>query len=305
MDDHDGALYGIGEIAERTGMSVRTIRFWSDAGVVPPTTRSPAEHRRYDAAALARLELVATLRSLGLGLDAIRRVLEDQTTVAEVAAVHARALDAEIVALRLRRAVLVVIATRGSTNEEMKTVNDLARLSATERQRLVDDFVTEAFGEGPDQSGIAERMRQATPALPDDPTPEQVDAWIEVAELVQDSDFRARVRQMAQAGARQAADRPFDHEAGKAFTVAVSKHAGAALAAGVDPASADAEALVDRILPDTDRAKRAALADQLATFTDSRVDRYWQLVGIINGWPRFPSPAPAFQWLIDSLRAHS
>jgi hypothetical protein len=44
--------------------------------------------------------------------------------------VHASALDAQIRVLRLRRAVLRVLAARGSDIEEAKQMNDLARLSA-------------------------------------------------------------------------------------------------------------------------------------------------------------------------------
>ncbi len=92
MDADESPLLGIGVVARLSGMPVRTVRFWADAGIVPATRRSPADHRLYDRAALARLELVATLRSLGLGHGDIRGVLEGSTTVAEVAAVHARAL---------------------------------------------------------------------------------------------------------------------------------------------------------------------------------------------------------------------
>lgn len=38
----DPTLLTIGELAKRTGLSVRTVRFYSDAGVVPPSHRSPA-----------------------------------------------------------------------------------------------------------------------------------------------------------------------------------------------------------------------------------------------------------------------
>ncbi|MFJ9911031.1 MerR family DNA-binding protein [Actinacidiphila glaucinigra] len=45
---------------------------------------------------MARLELIRTLRDLGLGLEDVRRVLErETTTVAAVAAVHVEALDAQ------------------------------------------------------------------------------------------------------------------------------------------------------------------------------------------------------------------
>jgi hypothetical protein len=183
-------------------------------------------------------------------------------------------------------------------------LDDLARLTASERQQLVDDFVTDSFGSGHDPSGIGERMRQVTPALPDDPTAEQLRAWVEVARLLQDPSFRARVREMAVAGAREAGSQPFDREQGKAFATTVSRHAGAALAAGIDPASPEAEEIIRRILPDATAARRAELARQLVTFTDARVERYWQLVAVINGWTPIPPTTPAFHWLIAALRAH-
>jgi hypothetical protein len=43
---------------------------------------------------------------------------------------------------------------------------------------------------------LRDRMRTFSIELPDDPTPEQVDAWIELAELVVDPGFRARMRTM-------------------------------------------------------------------------------------------------------------
>ena len=59
-------LYSIGELARRTGLTVKAIRFYSDRGIVPPTGRSPAGYRLYGIGAAARLDLVRTLRDLGL-----------------------------------------------------------------------------------------------------------------------------------------------------------------------------------------------------------------------------------------------
>jgi hypothetical protein len=39
-------LYSIGDLARRTGLTVKTIRFYSDSGIVAPTGRSPAGYRR-------------------------------------------------------------------------------------------------------------------------------------------------------------------------------------------------------------------------------------------------------------------
>src|SRR5579875_725562 len=100
--DGDSARYTIGQLARRTALPVRTVRFYSDLGLVPPAARSGAGYRLYGVEAIARLDLVRTLRELGFGLDTIRRVLERRVDLAEIAAVHGQALDAQIRALTLR-----------------------------------------------------------------------------------------------------------------------------------------------------------------------------------------------------------
>jgi DNA-binding transcriptional MerR regulator len=193
MDDDGRALLTIGQLARRTGLPVRTIRFWSDIGAVPPAGRTPGGYRLYDAASVARLELVRTLRELGVGLEDIRDVLAKQTTMAQVAATHVVALDTQIRTLRLNRAVLVTVAKRGSNSEELALMNKLARLSTQQRKQLIDDFLDEVLGEV-DTMGVMDHLRQAIPELPEDPTPEQVDAWVEPAELVHEPGFRRGVR---------------------------------------------------------------------------------------------------------------
>ncbi|WP_084536245.1 MerR family transcriptional regulator [Nocardia yamanashiensis] len=64
----DDTLFTIRALAERTGLTVKTIRFYSDRGTVPPTTHSLAGYRLYDAESVTRLELVRTLRGLGVDL---------------------------------------------------------------------------------------------------------------------------------------------------------------------------------------------------------------------------------------------
>jgi DNA-binding transcriptional MerR regulator len=295
------ALFTIGELARRTGLSARTIRFWSDEGVVPATARSATGYRLYEVEAVARVDLVRTLRELGLDLDQVREVLERQTTLADVAAAHVRALDAEIRMLKVRRAVLRSVAQRRSSTEEMGIMHKMAKLSAAERQRIIDDFVDETFeGCRPDRPGasIAQGMRMLPSELPDDPTPEQVDAWVELAELVADEDFRASCRRMAVAGDTDPRPaQPFAHDQ----AIAAAQRA---VAGNVDPASAEARAILDGFLAaDMPAAERREWADRLDTFTDRRVGRYWELLGILNGWPPRPSSIPEMEWIIAALRA--
>jgi DNA-binding transcriptional MerR regulator len=303
-----GILYTIGELARRTGLSVKTIRFYSDVGVVPPTERSASGYRLYDLDALARLDLVRTLRDLGVDLATIRRVLAREISVPEVAAAHAGALDAQIRTLRLRRAVLRAVAKRGSSPQEMELMHKLAKLSDEERRRIIGDFIDETFGGLDADPKFVAMMRQAMPDLPDDPAPEQVEAWVELAELVQDAGFRASVRRMAEYQAAQRTDGEEQGPPGRLTTV-VRDRIESALAAGVDPTSAEAEPVVDDVAAEYARAFgrsdgpefRRWLSDRLKVGTDPRAERYWQLLAIINGWPAQPSLMPVFDWLRRAL----
>jgi hypothetical protein len=218
-------------------------------------------------------------------------------------------LDVQIRALRLRRAVLTTVASNGHTIEETMIMSKLSQLSARERQQIIDDFVDGVFaGTDPDApgAGIARGMRQLPADLPDDPSPEQVSAWVELAEMVADESFRERARSMALAGQNAAAPSARNQAPGPAQPdyQEVIQHAGQAVAAGVDPASPAGQAVLGRIVaPGTPPAERTAILRQLETFTDARVERYWQLLAILRGQLVPPSAVPAFEWLIAALRA--
>jgi DNA-binding transcriptional MerR regulator len=311
----DRPLHTIGELARRSGVSVRTIRFYSDTGLVPPAGRSEAGYRLYDDDGVARLDLIGTLRALDIDLASTRRVLARELELADVLRAHAAALDAQIRVLRLRRAVLGSLVGRETNTKEIKLMHNLAQLTSDERQRIVDDFLDHIFdGLDVDPEFVA-RMRSARPALPDDPSPEQVDAWIELAGLVGDREFRARVRAMSERHAADASGRPAAVDAANAHRngARVAELAGGAAAAGTDPSSTAAEPIVAELVGAfaaangrTDDAEtRAWLAETIDTFADPRVDRYWELLGLINGWPARPSAAPAWAWLLAALRAGS
>ncbi|MGW0811023.1 MerR family transcriptional regulator [Nonomuraea sp. NPDC002799] len=299
-----GTLHTIGDLARRTGLTVKTIRFYADAGIVPPTGRSPAGYRLYDLGAVARLDLVRTLRDLGLDLPTIRRVVAGEITLSEVAAAHAEALATQIRTLRLRRAVLTAVARRGSTPEEMDLMHKLARLSEEERHRLIGDFLNAAFDGLHADPAFAGIIGSMTPELPDDPEPEQVEAWVELAELSQDPDFRAAVRGLADRHAADPAPLRPDPAA------LVRDLAGPAVAAGAGPLSPEAEPVVaavtaryarDRGRPDDDALRRALLA-RLEAVNDPRRERYLRLLAVVNGWPAPEPLTPALDWFIRALR---
>ncbi|MGW2933876.1 helix-turn-helix domain-containing protein [Streptomyces sp. NPDC001156] len=301
MIENGTGLFTIGELARATGLTVRTIRYWSDEGALPPLARSRGGYRLYDAASVARLELIRTLRELGLGLDDVRRVLGGETTVAEVAATHVAALDAQIRALRVTRAVLSTVARRGSSTEEMTLMNKLARLSAAERKRIMEEFVEEMLhGLDTVDPEIRERMRNTAADLPEDPTPEQVDAWVELAEMMQDPGFRARMRKAAEFNA---ADRGPDVPAGASmwFARRLVDLVGPARERGVAPEAPEADAVLRELLGNADRT---AVLERMETAFDERAARYRELLSVVKGQPA-PPHREEFAWVVAALRARA
>ncbi len=69
-DPNDDRLLRIGELARRTGLSVRALHHYDAIGLLVPSARTDAGHRRYTAEDVARLQQIASLRALGLPLDA-------------------------------------------------------------------------------------------------------------------------------------------------------------------------------------------------------------------------------------------
>jgi DNA-binding transcriptional MerR regulator len=293
----------IGELAKRTGLAVRTLRFYADAGVLPETSRSESGYRLFGSETVARAQLLRTLRELGVGLEDIRRVLAAEVSLPELADRHVRALDAQIRTLRLQRAVLRAVA-KSTDAEELQRMTDLTNLTAGERSRILEDYLEAAFGDN--RSPVAERIREGAPELPDDPTADQVAAWIELVELLRDPDYIAASRRMAERAHTEGAAHGGGHDAG----ATVAEHAQAAVRAGVAPDSSEALAVIERVeaLTPGGSGDRLRLAERLEAFTDRRVLRYWTLVGIVNGWPVPPATAPsvdAWEWYATALRAHA
>jgi DNA-binding transcriptional MerR regulator len=66
----------VGELARRTGLTVRTLHHYHEVGLVKPSAQTASGHRLYTSADVARLQQVLSLRQLGFSLDEIRDCLE-------------------------------------------------------------------------------------------------------------------------------------------------------------------------------------------------------------------------------------
>ncbi len=69
----------MGDLAKKTGLSVRTLHYYDEIGLLSPSSRTGAGHRLYSADDVLRLQQIRSLRSLGFGLEEIRECLEDST----------------------------------------------------------------------------------------------------------------------------------------------------------------------------------------------------------------------------------
>ena len=70
------------------------------------------------------------------------------------------------------------------------------------------------------------------------------------------------------------------------------------LALGLNEAAGYGGRIIDPAMPVSERLETAA---KVETFTDRRVERYWQLIGVLNDRPPLGRPWP-FEWLIAALR---
>lgn len=69
-------LLRVGELAKRTGLTVRTLHHYDDIGLLTPSTRSDAGYRLYRRQDIARLHRIQALRSLGMSLADIGTLLD-------------------------------------------------------------------------------------------------------------------------------------------------------------------------------------------------------------------------------------
>jgi MerR family transcriptional regulator, repressor of the yfmOP operon len=80
-----GQLLGIGAAAQRAGVSQRALRYYQQIGLLTPCGCTPGGLRRYSEDDLARVARIRQLQELlGLDLDAIARVLNDEDRMAQI-----------------------------------------------------------------------------------------------------------------------------------------------------------------------------------------------------------------------------
>lgn len=335
------ATFLIGEVARRTGLSVSAIRYYSDEGIVSPSGVTDGGHRLYDVEAIARLELLRTLRDLDAGLDQVRRVLAGTTTLRDHLVEHLGLIETRTAELQTKRAVLRALVRDGDPVGRSELLRKLVTMPDVERQQLIDDFWGEVAGDLSEET--VEQIRGARPVLPADPTAEQLDAWITLAELLRDDQFRSATRAylhetFATGPGAQIAEPPvqeFIDSAGTSLMSRLLAAHGSRLEADDPTVVALAAQLAEQTAGATGATANDALREQMADGFDTldavvtaafedpdyvaTQSRYLELVALVNDEPHpdaalagavgepSSSDDPALQavgpWLAAALRA--
>lgn len=166
-------LWKVGELAERTGLTIRTLHHYDAIGLLSPTGRTESAHgsghRLYGRADVARLQQIQSLKQLGFALDQIREYLAradyDPRQVVRLHLARVQAQAAELARLGERLTALV------EALEKAEVVSADEFLSTIEEMTMIEKYYTpeqleqiKARGEAVGQERI-EQVQQEWPLL--------------------------------------------------------------------------------------------------------------------------------------------
>ncbi|MGW4848734.1 MerR family transcriptional regulator [Nocardia brasiliensis] len=292
-------LVSIGELARRTGFSVRTIRFYCDEGILE-AQRSTGGHRMFDAdRATERLLLVRQLRALGFGLDSITGVLHEQRSLTEAIADESARLDNELRTLAWRRASLRAVETTDATQRTER----LALLAAAQDGAALHATLVRFW-----QRVLAPLPRSASdpwihwnvPEPPATPSVDEVVAYAELVALTAAPGMSSAVRRQYWRQRPELIRDPYAlyREIGELMVGVVHR-----ISDGTHPQPGDE---LDRFVDAHARARgerdSTAFREQLladATDSDARIHRYWSLTGHLVG--SRTTIGEAHGWLYNAL----
>lgn len=276
----------IGELAKRAGVAAKTIRFYSNEGLLPASGRTSAGYRLYTDDDLERLALIRALRDAGLELAAIKSVLERELTLHEALSLRLAVIEAHLTSLRRVASAIRAALRTGSDDESLWRVAMVTNQTNQDRRKVIERFFADAYqGVEVDPERIGSLLEASIPKLPDEPTGEQIDAWVELTGIVSDPGFVHWKRRVAQDWEGTIVD-PDTEAAARDRAMFEAREA---IEGGVAADSKAAADIAERFLAASAAASgrefdddfRADLRKAYETY-DPRELRYWELVSIIN-----------------------
>jgi MerR family transcriptional regulator, thiopeptide resistance regulator len=166
----------VGELATASGLTVRTLHYYEEIGLLVASERTEGGHRLYSDSDVERLYRICLLRRLGLPLAEIGRALDDPAWSLHASmATHLQDLERRLeVTARLRGRLAHLIRTIGAadrpvTKDLLEVLEEMTMLDTTVQRRIsilvysdletAYDYLVRVFGLGPgqltrDDSGI-------------------------------------------------------------------------------------------------------------------------------------------------------
>jgi len=158
----------VGELAAATGLTVRTLHYYEEIGLLVASNRSDAGHRLYSDVDVERLYRICLLRRLGLPLGEICRALDDPAwSIRASMETHLHDLDRRLEAAgRLRGRLTQLLASMNTSDGPMtadllEVLEEMTMLDTTVQRRIsilvyadleaAYEFLIRVFGLGPGQ----------------------------------------------------------------------------------------------------------------------------------------------------------
>jgi DNA-binding transcriptional MerR regulator len=258
--------------------------------------------------ATIRLELVRTLRDAGLGLEDVKRVLRNDLSLADALRLQLAAVEAHAASLqRVAAALRAALRTDAPNESDLKRLCTVTQLTNEERKAVIEGHYQRVADGIPDDSPWKELAETKGPQLPDNPTAEQLDAWIELSELLADESFVERQRK----NTREAAEAKLDMLKLRAANMEAARAAAEARAQGASPGSEAGRAVVENFVsgiataagkPVNEQLRRGMYERYLAY--DPRHSRYWELVAIMTGQAAAPGTAADWSFVAEAVKIH-
>ncbi len=127
MRDDGGGHMQIGEVAERTELSIRTVRHYDEVGLVTPSARSTGGFRLYTDADVARLVVIRRMKPLGFTLAEMKELLDSLDVLDDACATKSQR---KIAAARLREYHAKAADSVATLRRQLTHANQLTKLLA-------------------------------------------------------------------------------------------------------------------------------------------------------------------------------
>jgi len=130
--------FTIEQVSARTGLTKRTLRYYEEVGLLPPTGRTEGNYRRYNEEDLQRLERIKELRDLlGFSLADIRELLNAEDERGEIKVAYQLETEAATKIAQLDRADELIRSQMHLIEQKMEGLEQMRKglLSKLERHR--------------------------------------------------------------------------------------------------------------------------------------------------------------------------